>query len=95
MPQRMQRIYRVGEDGKYRAGRDRVEQITDVIITWGLVHPKQAVGIAASLCHLQRSLEIQKRRALGEEDREGRHGRIRHGIDHIITRALIWKPLND
>ncbi len=95
MPRRMQRLHRVGEDGKYGAGWDRIEQIADVVVTWDLCHPEQALDIAASLRHLQGALEIQKRRALGEEDREGRHGCIRHGIDHIITRTLIWKPLND
>ena len=89
MPQRLQRIYRVGEEGKHRAGRNRIKQIADVVVSWNLCHPEQALDNAASLRHLQRALEIQERRALGEEDRE-----CRHGIDHIITRALIWKSLN-
>ena len=90
----MQRLHGVGEDGKHGAGWDRIEQIADVVVTWDLCHLEQALDIAASLRHLQRALEIQKRRALGEEDRERPHCRIRHGIHYIITRALIGKPLN-
>ncbi len=94
MPQPMQRVHRVGEDGKHRAGRNRIEQIANLVVARGLCHPEQALGVAASHRYLQSSLEIQERRALGEEDRECPHGGIRHGIFYIITRTLIWKLLN-
>jgi hypothetical protein len=94
MPQRLQRLYRVGEQRKHRARRDRIEQIADVVVARDLCHPEQAMGITASRCHFQRSLEIQERRTLSEEDRECLHGGICHGLHHIITRAFIRKPLN-
>jgi len=94
MPQPMQRVHCVGEDGKHRAGRDRIEQIADVVVARGLCHPEQAPGVAASLRYLQVALGIQERRALGEEDRECPYGGIRHGVLHIIARALIRKPFN-
>jgi hypothetical protein len=40
-----------------------------VIVARDPGHPEQALGVAASLRYLHRSLEIQERRALGEEDR--------------------------
>jgi hypothetical protein len=91
MPQLMQRVQRLGEEGKHRVGRDRIEQIADVIIARDPGHPEQALGVAASLRHRHRSLEIQARRALGEEDRERPYGGIRHGIHRTITRAFIRK----
>ncbi len=39
MPQLMQRIHRVGEGGKHRLGRDRIEQIADLVVARGLCHP--------------------------------------------------------
>ncbi len=95
MPQLLQRIHRVGEDREHRAGRDRIEQIADVVVARGPGHREQAPGIAATLRHLQVALGIQERRALGEEDRERPHGAIRHGILHIIAGAFIRKSLND
>jgi len=94
MPQLMERVQRGGEDGKHRAGRDRIEPIADVIVARDPYHPEQALGVAPSLGPLQGALEIQERRALGEEDRERPQGGIRHGIHHIRTRALIRQPLN-
>ena len=95
MPQLRQRVHRVGEDGKHRVGRDRIEQIADVVVARGPGHREQAPGVAASLRDLHSSLEIQERRALGEKDRERPYGGIRHGIGHIIAGAFIRKPLND
>ncbi len=94
MPQPMQHVHCVGEDGKHRAGRDRIEQIADVVVARSLCHPEQAPGVAASLRYLQISLGIQERRALGEEDRERPHGGIGHGILHVIPHAIIRKPCN-
>ena len=65
-----------------------------MVVTWGLCHPEQALGVAAALRDLQVALGIQERRALGEEDRERPHGGIGHGIRHIIARTCICKPIN-
>ena len=95
MPQRMERLHPVGEEGKHRGGLDRIEQISNVVVARCAGHSEQAAGVTAALRHLQISLEIQERRALGEKDRERtNNGGVRHGILDIITGAFIWKPLN-
>ena len=59
MSQLMQRLHRVGEDGKHRAGRDRIEQIADVVVARGAGHPEQISGVAASLRPVRQALGLQ------------------------------------
>ena len=90
----LQRVYCGGEEGKHPLRRDRIEQVTNLIIAWNLPHPEQTESVAASLRHVQVALGIQERRALGEEYRERSKGGILHGIGRMIAAALIWTLLN-
>jgi hypothetical protein len=52
-----------GKDRQHGAGRDRIEQIADLIVARDLAEPKQAQRVVAPLGHLQGALEIQERGA--------------------------------
>ncbi len=88
-----QHLHHGGKDRQHRRGRNRVEQIPDLVVARDLRYPKQGQGVVAPLRYLQGALEIQERRALREEHRERPERRIRHGI-RDIARALVGKTLD-
>jgi len=89
----MQGLHHRVKDRQHRTGRDRIEQITDLIVARDPGDPKQAQGVIAPLGGLQRALEIQERGALREEHRERTQGGIGHRIGRR-ARALIREALD-
>jgi hypothetical protein len=68
---------------KYRRSirrSNRIKQRAHLIVTGYLIHPKQALCLAAPLASFHVLLMAQKRMALGKEPRKHPHP----GIDHLI-----------
>jgi hypothetical protein len=74
--------------------RDRIEQCSDLIVTWNLLHVKQGMGVVVPSGVLQPALVLQKRRRLGEKDTKGTQGRILDGVAGVGTLFAIVRQLS-
>lgn len=70
-----------------RFRRHRIEQITNLVVAGNLMDPKERCSVVLALLLLHPDLAIEKRRALGEEYREGRKRRIGHFIVLVVALA--------
>jgi hypothetical protein len=71
----------VGKQGKELFGRDRVEEMADVVIRGDLGHLEQGRGVTAAFGQRHVSLKLQKRSALCEKDRKPAERRVYHPRD--------------
>jgi hypothetical protein len=82
-------IEEVGKQGKELFGRDRVEEIADVVIRGDLGHLEQGRGVTAAFGQRHVSLKLQKRSALCEKDRKPAERRVYHCIVVVVVGAYI------
>ena len=69
------------------AGFNRIERLADVIVGGDALDLEQGTGVVATARLLHVLLETQERRALGEEDREGRQRDVGHGVTACCRRC--------
>jgi hypothetical protein len=82
--------------GKYRmqkCWRGRVEHGADVVVGGDFGDAEQAGAVGAAMAFLEVPLMRQKRRALHEKHREGRHADVGHGIGRVRAETLVRKPV--
>ena len=72
-----------------RLSGNRIKDITNVIIRGNGVYTEKTGEIMSAFLLVHGSLELQERRALHEEYREGTDNDIGHGVAGIGTGALI------
>src|ERR1035437_1098613 len=65
--------------------RNRIQGLTNVIVTGNLLDLKEALGIAAALGFLQSLLRAQEGGGLSEKDREGAQADVLHRIMGIVA----------
>jgi hypothetical protein len=75
--------------------RDRIERLADVIVAGDASHLKERTGVVASAGLFHAELITEKRRALGEEHREGRQGDVGHGVLGVVADAPIRQLSGD
>src|SRR6476469_2183360 len=80
------------EHGKEVIGRDRVEHGADVVVGRDTAHAEQRLAVRAPVAGLEPALKVQERRALDEEQREGAHADVGHGVAYVRSRALVREP---
>ena len=81
----VQHIAHLGHDRKERRCRNRIEQITNLVVARNLVHPKPGRGIVSALLLLHPDLAVEKRRSLREEYGKGRQGCVLHLITPVVA----------
>ena len=89
IPQALKHLENLPEHRQHLCGGDSIEQRSNLVVTGDLVHPEQRLRITQPFGLLHRPLEGQKRRALGEEHREGSQRSIFHAVAGILTGALV------
>jgi hypothetical protein len=77
------------------AGRKRIEELADLIVTGNLRHVEKGVDVILSFGMVQPALVCQKRRRLGEKDAKGAQGGIVDGILGVGTRFAMVRPVRD
>jgi len=65
------------------ARRERIEQLTDLIVTGNLLHAQQGMGVMVTFGVLQPALVLQKRRRLGEKDAKGAQSSLLDGVSGV------------
>src|SRR5215510_7007870 len=65
------------------ARQERIEQVSDLIVTGNLLHAKQGASIILSLGLLEMVLVLQKRRRLCVKDAKGAQSRVFDGVAGI------------
>ena len=85
----VKRVDNVGEHRQRMLGRDGIEQSSDVVVTGGLVHPKESSGIALAFGDLHGALEGEKRGTLSEEHRERSERGIFEGVAGVVAGAPV------
>ncbi len=73
--------------------RGWVEHVTDVIVGGNFGDAEQAAAVGAAMTRLEVALMGQKRRALHEKHREGRHSDVTHAIGRVQAKTLVGKPV--
>ena len=86
-------IDRLREHRMQQHRRDRVEHVSDVIVTGDLGDTEQARAVGVPMACLELPLMGQEGRALHEEHREGRHADVAHGVGRVDAAALVRKPV--
>jgi hypothetical protein len=77
------------------AGRERIEQLADLIVTGDLLHAEKGVGVIVPMGMLQPALVFQKRRRLGEKDAKGAQGSIVDGVSGVGTRFAMVRQVRN
>jgi hypothetical protein len=75
--------------------RDRVQRLTDVIVRGDALDLEKRAGVVAGAGLFHVPLETQKRRTLGEENREGGQRDVGHGELSIVTGARVRQRAGD
>jgi hypothetical protein len=65
------------------AGRERIEEFSDLIVPGNLLHVEQGMGVIVPFGVLKPTLVLQKRRRLGEKDAKGTQGGIVDGVSGV------------
>ncbi len=81
-----------GEDGEEGLGRDRVEQIADLIIARNESDAKEGLCIGAAFGVAQGALMGKEGRRLSEEDGKGSEGGIFDGVRSYAVAGLWANP---
>jgi hypothetical protein len=74
---------------------DRIEQLSDLIITGNLLHVEEGVGVILPFGMLQPALVFQERRRLGEKDAKGAQGSIVDSVSGVGTRSALVRQVSD
>jgi hypothetical protein len=77
------------------AGRERIEQFADLIVTGNLLHVEKGVGVILPFGMLQPSLVFQKRWRLGEKDAKGAQSGIGDGVLGVGTRFAMVRQVRE
>ena len=88
-PRLIKGLKQILEETEQLTGRNRIEHLADVIVARDACDLKERARIVAAAFLFHGLLETQERRALREEDCEGRQGEVGHGEAGIIARAPI------
>ena len=75
------------------ARRDRIEELSDLLVTGKLLHVEQGLGVMLPFGVLQPALVRHKRRRWGAKDAQGAQGGIVDGISGVGTRFTMVRSL--
>jgi hypothetical protein len=73
--------------------RRRVQHVADMIVAWNLRQAEQALAVRPAMALFEPALRRQKRRALHEKHRKGRHPDVTHRVAHLQPPALVRKTV--
>jgi hypothetical protein len=83
----------VGECRMQQRRRGRVEHVADVVVGGDFGDAEQAGAVRATMTVFELPLMRQKRWALHEKHREGRHSDVDHAIARVPASALVREPV--
>lgn len=86
-------VVEVVKDRQEVRGRDRIEQVADVVVRGDAIHPKERGGVVGSASLAEGGLMGEEGGALGEEDRQGGQDRIGHLVDAMVALAGVGEGL--
>jgi len=88
-------LVQIIKEAEQLARLDRVEHLTDVVITGDALDAKEGTGVVAAVRLLHVLLETQEGGTLGKEDRKGRQRDVLHEQADILAGAAIGQAGQD